>query len=645
MKTSGVPGGTGTPSPSRSRADVLDDGPALVAGDPDPDDPAGVAQQVEPRCRVVAVLRAATSVVGRADRAAGAGRRPPRRRGPPVLGRAAAARARARASASGSSSSRSSARPSSSASRPWSRRERGGPALGDRVVALVHEGRDVAEQQAPRERRGLRACSTSTTRIRRAARSAHQPDQGGHVVDVLEALADRLEHDREGRVLRRHGEQLRAALPLLPQRGAPAGVAAGEQQRARRALAEAGREQRRPADLGGDHVLDLVGLEHDHLGARRLLVGLGDPQHDAVVAGQRLRVDAVALAQPHADRQRPRARAPGRRRASARPAASRPSSSRNRSTSTVRSVGSVPVASRCSARKATRLSAAHSSSPAVAAARGRLGRGQRGQLTGERADRRAELGGAADLVALPEREPAGLAGSGGDEHPVVGDVLDAPRGRPEREDVADPGLVDHLLVELADPAGLLADQEDPEQAAVGDGAAAGDGQALGARAAAQLAGDPVPHDAGAELGELVGGVAAAEQVQRRVVRRPGQRWRTAPPGGPGEERRRPPRCRRRSRPRPAGPARRAGWPGRAAPRSRPRASARRRRRCAPGRCGAWAAAPHGRPRRPGGRPGRPAAGRWPPRAATRSGRPGRPRPCRCRARGSRWPRRTGAPRA
>ena len=55
--------------------------------------------------------------------------------------------------------------------------------------------------------------------------------------------------------------------------------------------------------------------------------------------------------------------------------------------------------------------------------------GQRGQLAGERADRCAELGGPAELVALPERQPPGLAGRGGDQHPVVGDVLDPPRRR------------------------------------------------------------------------------------------------------------------------------------------------------------------------------------------------------------------------
>ena len=131
--------------------------------------------------------------------------------------------------------------------------------------------------------------------------------------------------------------------------------------------------------------------------------------------------------------------------------------------------------------------------------------GMRRELAGEGADRLAELGRAAEGVALPERQPARDAGRGRDQHPVVGDVLDPPAGRAEGEHVADPRLVDHLLVELADPAAgaLAADQEDAEQPAVGDGAAAGDGEPLGAGPAGERAGDAVPDDARAQLGELV----------------------------------------------------------------------------------------------------------------------------------------------
>ena len=77
------------------------------------------------------------------------------------------------------------------------------------------------------------------------------------------------------------------------------------------------------------------------------------------------------------------------------------------------------------------------------------------QLAGERADRRAEFGGPAHAVAAPERQPRRLAGRGDHQHPVVGDLGDPPTGGAQRDDVAGPRLVDHLLVEFADPGGLF----------------------------------------------------------------------------------------------------------------------------------------------------------------------------------------------
>ena len=140
----------------------------------------------------------------------------------------------------------------------------------------------------------------------RAGRAAHQGGQGRQVVDVLEALADGFEDDREGRVLDGDLEQRGRALALLPQRRATARIAPGEQQRAGGALAEAGREQRRAADLLGHQRVDLVGLEDDDVAGGRLGVGVGDPDHDAVVGRDRLAVHAVALPEPGIDRERPR---------------------------------------------------------------------------------------------------------------------------------------------------------------------------------------------------------------------------------------------------------------------------------------------------------------------------------------------------
>ena len=108
----------------------------------------------------------------------------------------------------------------------------------------------------------------------------------------------------------------------------------------------------------------------------------------------------------------------------------------------------------------------------------------------------------------------------------MGDVLDPPGRRAEQEDVAHPGLVDHLLVELPDPpsAGALgADEEDAEQPAVGDGAAAGDRQPLRAGPGGEGVGDAVPGQPRAQLGEGVRGVPAGEHVEDGVQRGVGQR--------------------------------------------------------------------------------------------------------------------------
>ena len=72
----------------------------------------------------------------------------------------------------------------------------------------------------------------------------------------------------------------------------------------------------------------------------------------------------------------------------------------------------------------------------------------------EGADRLAELLGPAHRVALPERDRARQAGRRGDDHAVAADLLDPPRARAEQERLPGTRLVDHLLVELADPAAV-----------------------------------------------------------------------------------------------------------------------------------------------------------------------------------------------
>ena len=238
---------------------------------------------------------------------------------------------------------------------------------------------------------------------------AHQRDQGGQVVDVLEALAHGLEDDRERGVLAGHLEQGGGALPLLPQRAAAAGVAAREQQGPGGALAEPGGEQRRAADLLGDQVVDLVGGEDHHLATGRLGVGVGDPDHDAVVGGDRLAVDAVALAEPGVDGQRPRRvhrRAVGRVDDQPPVAELVAEPLDQQGLVAGQDLGGLELLVEVGDEVAGGVVV----EPLGLGARLGLGLGQRGQLAGERADGRAELGGPAQGVALPERQPAGDAG-------------------------------------------------------------------------------------------------------------------------------------------------------------------------------------------------------------------------------------------
>ncbi len=142
-----------------------------------------------------------------------------------------------------------------------------------------------------------------------------------------------------------------------------------------------------------------------------------------------------------------------------------------------------------------------------------------GEFPGERAERAAQLGRPPRCVAVPERQPPRLSRRRGHQHPIGGDLLDAPTGRAEQDDVTDPRLVDHLLVQLAHPACLLADEEDTEQTPVGDGASAGDRETTGTGPAGERAGGAVPDDPRAQFGEVVGGVSTGEHVQDGIQHR------------------------------------------------------------------------------------------------------------------------------
>src|SRR5438874_3571296 len=79
------------------------------------------------------------------------------------------------------------------------------PLRGRRVV-LVHIGRDVVEEERRGERRRRRRLDVDEIELARA-QAVQQAFQRRQVEDVLQALAIRLEHDREARVLARDLQQ------------------------------------------------------------------------------------------------------------------------------------------------------------------------------------------------------------------------------------------------------------------------------------------------------------------------------------------------------------------------------------------------------------------------------------------------------
>ncbi len=356
----------------------------------------------------------------------------------------------------------------------------------------------------------------------------------------------------------------------MPQRRALAGAAPGQQQRAGRAFAEPGGEQGGAADLVRDDLSDLTLVEGDIGGADRRLVAVqgrvgrgerrgagvlrrvlrgveieevqahhvrvGQSQHDAVVGMHDLRVHAVPLGEPGTEGERPRGvhlGAEGRVHDDA-PVAQLVAETLDEDGPVVGDVATGPALF-----VDVRQHVVHG--PGIEAGGqqplpGVLG-GQPAELAQEGAQRTPQLQRTAQLVALPERQPPGNTGGGRHQDPVAGDVLDPPGRGAQREDVTDPGLVHHLLVQLTDPAtallGVGARQEDPEEPAVGDGASGGDGEPLRAGAARDRAGDPVPDDAGTQFGEGIGRIAAGEHVEHGGERRLGQRGEG---GGPSRHR-------------------------------------------------------------------------------------------------------------
>ena len=140
-----------------------------------------------------------------------------------------------------------------------------------------------------------------------------------------------------------------------------------------------------------------------------------------------------------------------------------------------------------------------------------------GNLPAEDAHLLAQLGGPGRAFAPPEghhrRVPLGPR-----DHDLVRlDRLDPPGRRPQHERLADPPLQDKLLVQLAEPGTILAEEEGI-LAGVGDRPAAGQGQSGRAGQGAQAVPDPIPAHPGLEVPESRCRESARDQLQDALER-------------------------------------------------------------------------------------------------------------------------------
>ena len=311
-----------------------------------------------------------------------------------------------------------------------------------------------------------------------------------------------------------HLQQVMAALPLLPQRGALTRPAPGQQQRPGRILAEARGEEGRPMQLCGDKLADLLRVEQQVLDVRRP-VGLGEAERKAVV-----RIDHLDFEIEPLLHSRPRGHRPGRMDASPERRQHRQPPIAELIPEALDHDGAVGR-HRSSGLNLVREVIEQVAGRPIIEARALLqssdgGVGlHRGQLAHRRAHGASDLYRPAQRVAVPERDPPRLAGRGRHHHLGRRDVGDPPGGGPKHKGFTRPHLVDHLFVQLADALAVV-EQVDGEQATVRDGPATHDRQALGAGAATDCSFEAVPDDARAQLGEFIGRITAAQHVECRL---------------------------------------------------------------------------------------------------------------------------------
>ena len=115
-------------------------------------------------------------------------------------------------------------------------------------------------------------------------------------------------------------------------------------------------------------------------------------------------------------------------------------------------------------------------------------------LTHKGAERFTQLDRSSRPITMPKGHLARLAGSGRDDDPFEGDVLDTPGRRTQQERLPGSRLIHHLFVELTNPGPV--GKEHAIETAIVNRSGVRHGETLRARATTNRAADPIPHNAG-----------------------------------------------------------------------------------------------------------------------------------------------------
>ena len=319
-----------------------------------------------------------------------------------------------------------------------------------------------------------------TTRSVRLRTSAERRHERRHVEEVAQALAVGFEQDRKRSEPRRHGQQVRGALALLPQRRAHARAAAlaaaatGRRSRGtsrrrapstRAAAPPAPAPHRGPAAAASDRAAGPRPETCTTNPSSPQSVSTSTPVSSRTLAATAIahgRVDTAAPRRQHADA----------------PVAELVADALDDDR---RGVGHGAGRGHLIAEVLHQVFGGAPVEVVVAREPLEGGGGRKAQqVAHEPPDHQPELERTAGSIALPERHLPRLAWCGRHEHAVVRDLLDPPGRGAEHEGLADCRLEHHLFVELADAGGARAGagQEHAEEAAVGNRAGVGDRHAL-----------------------------------------------------------------------------------------------------------------------------------------------------------------------